>query len=232
MINAVWYISHNIIEEGIKLSMVDQEREFLKSEADEWFKRNVHKISNSSPEIAILCNWLMPFQKEVQSILEIGSGCGNKLSQLCWQLNSRGNGVDPSNLAVDFANKNFGEKCHFEVGTADSLPSHLENFDLIHFGFCLYLVSRNRVADCIEKADRLLKPGRFLSITDFDPRSPHANDYVHLKGLKSYKDNYYEMFCDLGNYTLVNKYSFSTENYYFSVDPYLRTNLTLLFKEK
>jgi len=212
--------------------MVDQEREFLQSEGDEFFKRNIHKISDNSPEISILCNWLMPFKKEVQTILEIGSGSGNKLSQMCWQLDSKGHGVEPSNLAVDFANKNYSGKCTFEVGTADSLPSQLKKFDLIHFGFCLYLVSRDRLANCLKQADILLKPGRFLSIIDFDPLEPHANKYEHSNGLKSHKDNYYKMFCDFGNYTLVNKYSFSQGGgYHFSLDPYARTSLTLLFKE-
>ncbi len=212
--------------------MPSQEREFLKSEGDEWFKRNIHKFTENSLEISVLCNWLMPFQKEVQTILEIGSGGGNKLSQMCWQLNSKGYGIEPSSLAVDYANKNYGDKCVFEVGTADSLPTQLEKFDLIHFGFCLYLVSRDKITDCLKKADLLLKPGRFLSIIDFDPQQPHANEYVHFKGLKSFKDSYYKMFCDLGNYTLVNKYSFSEGNHYFSVDSSVRTSLTLLFKEK
>ncbi len=212
--------------------MVDQEREFLKSEGDEFFKRNIHKISDNSPEISILCNWLMPFKKEVQTILEIGSGSGNKLSQMCWQLDSKGHGVEPSNLAVDFANENYSAKCTFEVGTADSLHSKLKKFDLIHFGFCLYLVSRDRLANCLKQADILLKPGRFLSIIDFDPLEPHANKYEHYNGLKSHKDNYYKMFCDFGNYTLVNKYSFTQDGgHHFSLDPDARTCLTLLFKE-
>ena len=36
--------------------MGKQEKEFLKTEGDEWFKRNNHKISDNSPEISILCN--------------------------------------------------------------------------------------------------------------------------------------------------------------------------------
>ena len=211
--------------------MEKQEKEFLKTEGDEWFKRNNHKISDNSPEISILCNWLIPFKKQVHNILEIGSGCGNKLSQICWQLDSKGYGVDPSILAVDFANKNYGARCKFEVGTADDLPVKRKAFDLIHFGFCLYLVSRNQLAQCLNQVDLLLKSGGFLSIVDFDPRKPHANDYIHVDGLKSYKDNYYKMFCDLGNYSLVNKYSFSEKNYHFSLNPYDRVSLTLLFKE-
>ena len=102
----------------------------------------------------------------------------------------------------------------------------------IHFGFCLYLVSRNELPKCFKQADLLVRPGGFLSIVDFDPLKPHANQYVHSDGLKSYKDKYYQKFCELGNYTLVNKYSFSEDRHHFSMDPYARTSLTLLFKEK
>ena len=50
----------------------------------------------------------------------------------------------------------------------------------------------------------------FMSNTSFE------NDYVHFEGLKSYKNNYYKMFCDLGNYSLINKFSFSEKSFCFS----------------
>ena len=211
---------------------MDQEKVFLESEGDEWFKRNVGKMSNNSSEIYTLGAWLKPFQAEIGRILEVGSGCGNKLAQLCNELDSDGLGIDPSKLAVDYANRKFSSKCKFRIGTADSLPSNLKNLDLIHFGFCLYLVSRNRLLKCVRQADLLLKPGGFISIFDFDPSESCSNEYRHYKGLISYKEDYYKLFCSLGNYSLVNKLSFSEESFHFALNPESRVSLTLLFKEK
>ena len=36
----------------------------------------------------------MPYQNQITTILEIGSGPGNKLAQICWQLNAMGWGVE------------------------------------------------------------------------------------------------------------------------------------------
>ena len=190
--------------------MKNQELAFTSNEGDNWFIRNKSKIKENSAEISLLCNWLMPYQCHIDNILEIGSGAGNKLAQICWQLNAMGWGVEPSKKAVDFANKNYNKNCKFTVATADNLSFVNITFDLVHFGFCLYLVSRNKIDIVIEQADKLVKPGKFLSIVDFDPRSSFENDYIHFEGIKSYKTNYYKMFCDLGNYSLIIKFSFDT----------------------
>ena len=137
--------------------MKNQELAFRKSEGNKWFFRNLKKLEENSIEISLLCNWLMPFQNDINNILEIGSGAGNKLAQLCWQLNASGQGVDPSKTAVDFANKKYNQKCSYTVATADDLSFFKNKFDLVHFGFCLYLVSRNKINDVIKQADKLLK---------------------------------------------------------------------------
>ena len=65
--------------------MKNQEFAFLNSEGDQWFLRNKEKIKNCSPEISLLCNWLLPFEKEIGNILEIGSRTSiltKKLSEL------------------------------------------------------------------------------------------------------------------------------------------------------
>ena len=85
--------------------MKNQELAFTSNEGDNWFIRNKSKIKENSAEISLLCNWLMPYQNQIDTILEIGSGPGNKLAQICWQLNAMGWGVEPSKKAVDFAKK-------------------------------------------------------------------------------------------------------------------------------
>ena len=70
-----------------------------------------------------------------------------------------------------------------------------------------------------------------MSIIDFDPHNSYENEYSHFKGLKSYKENYYKMFCDLGNYSVVNKFSYSEKSFCFSKNENDRISLVLLFKE-
>ena len=118
-----------------------------------------------------------------------------------------------------------------ELANTDDLSFFNNKFDLVHFGFCLYLVSRNKINDVIKQADQLLKSGKFLSIIDFDPHNSYENEYSHFKGLKSYKENYYKMFCDLGNYSVVNKFSYSEKSFCFSKNENDRISLVLLFKE-
>ena len=211
--------------------MKNQEIAFLNTEGDKWFIRNKEKIKNNSEDISLLSNWLLPYQNQINNILEIGSGAGNKLAQLCLELNAIGLGVDPSKKAVDFANKKYNKICKYTVATADNLSFIKNEFDLVHFGFCLYLISRTNINIVIKQADKLVKPGKFLSIIDFDPHTSFENDYVHSKGLKSYKTNYYKMFCDLGNYSLINKFSFSETSFCFSKKENDRICLALLFKE-
>ena len=81
----------------------------------------------------------MPFQNDINNILEIGSGAGNKLAQLCWQLNASGQGVDPSKTAVDFANKKYNQKCSYTVATADELSFFNNKFYTNKwFSFCFF----------------------------------------------------------------------------------------------
>ncbi len=90
--------------------MKNQELAFTSNKGDNWFIRNKSKIKENSAEISLLCNWLKHYQNQIDTILEIGSGPGNKLAQICWQLKAMGWGVETSKKTVDFANKNYKKK--------------------------------------------------------------------------------------------------------------------------
>ena len=51
--------------------MKNQELAFTSNEGDNWFIRNKSKIKENSAEISLLCNWLMPYQNQIDTILEI-----------------------------------------------------------------------------------------------------------------------------------------------------------------
>ena len=100
-------------------------------------------------------------------------------------------GVDPSTKAVSLA-------CEKGVnalqGTADDLPFENEMFDLVIFGFCLYLCDRGDLFKISHEANRVLKPSSWLMINDFFSERPEKKPYHHRKGVYSYKMDYRELF--------------------------------------
>ena len=62
-----------------------------------------------------------------------------------------------------------------------------QRFDLVHLGFFLYVLDREKYFACISEADRLLKPGGFMSIVDFDTPFSYSNKNKHRNGLWSHK---------------------------------------------
>ena len=171
-----------------------QKEIFLKSEADNWFYRNskaLEKIKGSDPIIACLDYADI---KPDSRVLEIGCSNGWRLNlinerhdALCW-------GVDPSQEAILDGKKAVNNKIHLKVGTADNLEFEKEFFDTVILGFFLYLVDREDLFKIAFEVDRVLKYGGNLIIYDFDPGFPRKNEYHHLKGVFSYKQDYSKMF--------------------------------------
>jgi ubiquinone/menaquinone biosynthesis C-methylase UbiE len=178
---------------------------------------------------------LLPFKDNIHNILEIGCGNGAKLFSLCKSLDARGVGIDPSSKAVESANQQAKADnlsgIHFKVGSSTILDFATASFDLVYFGFCLYLVDRNELFQTISEADRVLKPGGFLSILDFDPAIRHKRVYHHKENVFSYKNNYPALFTASGHYHLVEKHSFSHSTNHFVRDRGERVAINILYKE-
>lgn len=206
---------------------------FSTDEANNWFQRNIGNIEKNESDNAIklLCEWLKPFSEKINKVAEIGCSSGHRLAQICTSLNAEGSGVEPSQDAIEYATKNFPQH-NFHQGFGDSIPLASTNFDLVHLGFFLYLVDRSDYLKCISEADRILQDGGFVSIIDFDTASPYANNYSHSDGLRSFKCDNAKTFLASGRYYLVNKYSFSNSQFYFSENEDDRVSLTLLYNEK
>lgn len=207
---------------------------FLEVEGDQWFERNkdaleVKEREESFPEVDWLLSQLEPFQKTISQVLEIGCGGGGNLRYLSRKLNALGKGIDPSRKAIEWG-KQFGEE-ELGVGSADRLNYPSKSFDLVYFGFCLYLLDREYLLSAISEADRVLRPGGFLAITDFDPPYPFKNSYQHRAGIYSFKRDYSRCFTLAGGYHVVSKRSFSHSEPHFHADPNERISTSLLFKE-
>jgi ubiquinone/menaquinone biosynthesis C-methylase UbiE len=216
---------------------IDGKSTFLSGEGDQWYLRNKVALDRFKPDLGtnLIIRVLGPIGNSISNILEIGCSNGIKVEFLANEFDAAGFGLDPSIMAVDEGNARVNSRnlnqVQLTVGTADDLPFEDLKFDLVVFGFCLYLVDRDKLSDAILEANRVLKKGGFLVITDFDPGSPTRVPYHHKDGVFSHKDDYSSYFLESGSYYLVAKESYSHSSEVFTVDTMERVSTTVLFKE-
>ena len=218
-------------------SGLNQSEIFLQAEGDGYYDRNKSALEGKEQLYCedLLCRELAPFKTDVEQILEIGCASGLKVQYLCELFGAAGNGVDPSSKAVAEGNQRLAgagiQNIALKVSTANVLPFSEHQFDLVYFGFCLYLADRADLFGAIAEADRVLKPGGFLAIVDFDPAQRHKRRYHHKEGLFSYKQQYANLFTASGHYYLMAKSSLSHSGHHFSKDSDERVSLCVLYKE-
>lgn len=174
---------------------MQQKEVFLKSEGDAWYARNKNKISTRQlPASDLLLAEIIEISSvanKTLQVLEIGCGDGSRLAWIKENLDLTCTGLDPSSIAVDVA-KSKG--LSVQKGSADALPFENNSFDLVIFGFCLYLCDREDLFRIAMEADRVLRRPGWLMIIDFYSAYPNHKPYHHSPGLKSYKMDYRSLF--------------------------------------
>jgi ubiquinone/menaquinone biosynthesis C-methylase UbiE len=160
--------------------MKTQKEIFLSKEADQWFIRNNQTYENNKNESDIIIRTLKEIEIVPKKVLEIGCSNGIRL-------------IDPSDKAIENGKKAF-PNISLQIGTADLIPFSDNSFDMIIFGFCLYLCDRKDLFKIAFEADRCLSNNGFLVIMDFYPPFPYKNNYAHTADICSYKMNYAKLF--------------------------------------
>lgn len=170
-----------------------QETIFLNGEGDAWHHRNKDKEINSDPVLdALLASKIEP-----KNVAEIGCGRGWRLNLLKGVYECEVFGLEPSSDAIKYANEHYHDLKIFH-GVSGTIEQWSNNrVDMVIFGFCLYLISRDELFFLAYHTDRILKDGGHIVIHDFMPDTPHKKSYHHKAGVFSYKMDYAKLW--LGN---------------------------------
>lgn len=213
--------------------MTKKQREiFLEGEGDQWFLRNKDKILSAQEASFAHLDLISDYLKEGMNVLEIGCSVGASLNRLNIKnipLNLYG--IDPSEKAIVEGKKLF-PLLNLSVGTAEDIDKIGVKFDFIIFGFCLYLIDRESLAEIVKKVNQVLVPGGYLGIIDFDPKSSTQNKYSHKEGVTSFKMDYSSLFLSSEDYYLVDKKSWSHFGNCFNEDKNERCSTQILYREK
>lgn len=180
--------------------MKSQSDIFFEGEGDKWFDRNA-SISAPSQKDDPVIEFIEKQELHPTSILEIGCANGHRLEALRTRFNAACTGVDVSEKAINEGSRLFPE-LDLKVAKAGDTQLDSEAYDLVIFGFCLYLCDRHDLFKIAYEADRLLRSDGYIVIYDFHTPTPYKNQYAHLEGLFSYKMDHSKLFTWHPQYTL------------------------------
>ncbi|MGO4153397.1 class I SAM-dependent methyltransferase [Cupriavidus sp. YAF13] len=201
-------------------------------EGDRYFQRNraFYSDKRSADELSSAALLYSKFIQPGDTVLEVGSSSGVNLASICRATKCRGLGIDPSGEAVSKGQQLFPE-LELRVGTADKLEFPDHSLDFILFGFCLYLVDREHISRVVAEADRCLRDGGWIGITDFMPDVPTARPYAHCAAVTSYKLDYSRLFTAFPHFQLVESACFNHTDDRFSTDPQERLCAQVIHKQ-
>lgn len=180
-----------------------QSARFLNGEGDAYFRRN--PLTQN-----VLPGWvergLSSFIPTGGTVLEVGCGEGRRLRALRALRPdiTTLTGVDPSRQAIEHG-LHMWPDLDLRVGVAEDLSTVDGRFDLIFFGFCLYLCNREDLFAIADSAHRRLRSTGALAILDFDPPQPARRAYAHLEGLWSFKMDYSKLWTSNPEYVEVSR---------------------------
>lgn len=173
--------------------MATQKEIFEAGEGNQWFYRNKKSSLFLAENDGKIIDLIQSLEVSFQKVLEIGCSNGHLIEKIRRNFDVDCYGIDPSSEAIEDGINRF-PKISLQTGTADRLLFDSQSFDMIIFGFCLYLCDRKDLFKIAYEADRCLKNEGTLIIKDFYPSFPYKNRYSHHEKIFSYKMDYSLMF--------------------------------------
>ena len=199
---------------------------FLSEEGNQWYNRN-KDFEDVKVQIR---NIAARYIKKEDRVLEIGCSDGRNLAFINRDTGASCFGIDPSSEAIIEGSKKY-PSLNLTVGTADDLNFPDDQFDVVIFGFCLYLIDCKLLLRVLSEADRILRNKGFMINIDFDTKIPKTRSYKHCDGVFTHKFDYIKIFEAIPFYHLVEKNSFSHFSNEFNCDPKERLCLSVLYKD-
>lgn len=155
---------------------------FMQDEGNAWFTRNLGDLGKSDPVTDAIVNaGIKP-----KYALEVGCANGWRLDKLRTIFNCGIMGVEPS-MKAGIAAAQLRVPVH--QMTASCIPVSRHGYDLLIYGFCLYLTDPDDWLLIASEGDRVLAPGGHLVIHDFPgvgEDDTYARPYEHRDGVTSY----------------------------------------------
>lgn len=202
---------------------------FLSGEGDAWYQRNKAYFQSMNENKDSVFDFMLEQKIVPKVVLEIGCADGRRLNIINTAFKSKCYGLDVSSEAINEGVKKYNN-IQLNVGSADKLEFAEKSFDLVIFGFCLYLCDRDDLFKIAAEADRVLKDNGMIIIKDFHPPQPYKNNYAHCNNIFSYKMDYSRLFTWNPSYTLfaTNILAHDTNANRETVDE--RVSISLLYK--
>lgn len=172
---------------------------FLDSEGEQWFARNqAHLVRDPDPVMeAIQACKIKP-----DRLLEVGCSNGWRVKAMEKKWKCHAYGIDPMFKTTLW---------NCRRGTADDLSAFgPDTFDLVIYGWCLYLCDREDLFKIVTEGDRILKEGGYLVVYDFHTKKPHKRKYKHYEGLFSFKMDHAALWLAHPSYRLIHRELFDS----------------------
>lgn len=181
--------------------MVKQSDIFLEGEGEAWFARNQDKLPvKNDPVIeSIEDSKIAP-----NAVLEIGCSNGWRVKVMRDKWGCEAYGIDPFFKTAIW-------RCR--RGTADDLSMyHSEMFNVVIYGWCLYLCDREDLFKIVKEGDRVLKDGGYIVIHDFHTSKPHKRKYKHKDDVFSFKMDHASLWTANPTYKMYHRYMHGSGN--------------------
>lgn len=172
----------------------------MQSEGDAWLARNRDKLGHEDEVTHLITSVI---KKRPTRVLEIGCANGWRLAKLRDMYSAEVMGVEPSmQAAIEAA----ALKVPVHQTTASCLPVDNTSFDLIIYGFCLYLTDPQDWLLIAAEGDRALAPGGHIIINDFGDFEPTRGvPYEHDRRLTSWHFDWAKLWLAHPRYTMVHR---------------------------